>query len=68
MKTLNAVLRELAGLFIDDGFLALAIVAVVVAAGIVAALPPPGSRVAGAILAFGCIAVLAVSALRGRAR
>ncbi len=40
MKNLAAPLRELAGLFVEDGALALAIAAVVVLAGIVAALVP----------------------------
>ena len=40
MSTLGAVFRELAGLFVDDGLLALEIVAVVVLAGMSAALFP----------------------------
>jgi len=40
MKNLIASLRELAGLFVEDGGLALAIIAVVVVAGLVAALAP----------------------------
>lgn len=63
MTTLNAILRELIGLFVDDGFLALAIVAVVIAAGIAAAVIPTTNWAAGCILVFGCLAVLATSAL-----
>jgi hypothetical protein len=58
MTMLTNVLRELAGLFIDDGALALAIIAVVVVAGIVAMLIPEVPLAAGAILLFGCLGVL----------
>ena len=68
MKTLNAVFRELAGLFVDDGFLALAIVAVVIAAGVVATLAPADTWAAGCVLLIGCIAVLLASALRAGRR
>jgi len=43
------------GCFVDDGALALAIVAVVVLAGILAALMPGVPLVAGAVLLFGCL-------------
>ena len=52
------LLRELAGLFVDDGALALAIIAVVVLAAIVAMLVPEVPLAAGAILLFGCLGVL----------
>ncbi len=68
MKTLNAVFHELAGLFVDDGFLALAIIAVVIAAGIVATLAPADTWAAGCVLLIGCIAVLLASALRAGRR
>jgi hypothetical protein len=58
MKNWAALLRELAGLFVEDGALALAIVAVVACAGIVAALAPAGSWLSGLILLLGCLAVL----------
>jgi hypothetical protein len=61
-------LRELTGLFIDDGFLALAIVAVVIAAGVAAALVPADTWAAGCVLLIGCIAVLLASALRAGRR
>jgi hypothetical protein len=56
MTTLANVLRELVGLFVDDGALALAIVAIVALAGVMATLGLP--FVAGAILLFGCLGVL----------
>jgi hypothetical protein len=52
------MLRELAGLFVDDGALALAIIAIVALAGIVAMLIPDVPLAAGAILLFGCLGVL----------
>jgi uncharacterized membrane protein YdjX (TVP38/TMEM64 family) len=64
MKLLVAVLRELAGLIVDDGSLALAILAVVVIAGAFATLMPELPLAAGAILLFGCLAVLFVNVTR----
>ena len=58
MKMLGAVVRELLGLFVDDGSLALAILAVVVVAAVSAALVPDASLVTGAILLLGCLGVL----------
>jgi hypothetical protein len=51
------ILRELLGLFVDDGALALALVAVVVAAAIVATIVPY-PLAAGLVLLVGCLAVL----------
>jgi hypothetical protein len=51
----------LLGLFVDDGALALAILAVVIAAAVSAALVPGQPLVAGAILLLGCIGVLSTS-------
>lgn len=62
------LLRELAGLFVDDGALALAIVAVIVLAGVAATLMPDVPLAAGAILLFGCLAVLLSSAIRAARR
>lgn len=58
MTKLIASLRELAGLFVEDGALALAIVVVVVIAGIVAVLAPAQSWWSGVILLCGCLAAL----------
>jgi hypothetical protein len=58
MNMLIAVLRELIGLFVDDGSLALMILAVVTLAGILATLMPDLRLAAGAILLFGCLGVL----------
>ena len=64
---MNSLLRELAGLFVDDGALALAIIAVVVLAGMAAMLIPQVPLAAGAILLFGCLAAL-VSSVAGTRR
>ena len=58
MKNLAASLRELLGLFVEDGALALAIIVVVGIAGLVAALGPAASWLSGVILLCGCLGVL----------
>jgi hypothetical protein len=58
MSTLGSVFRELLGLFVDDGALALEIVAVVVLAGMSAILIPGAPLAAGSILLLGCLGVL----------
>ena len=68
MITLANVWRELAGLFVDDGALALAIVAIVVLAAIMATLMPDVPLAAGAILLFGCLGVLLSNAVRASRR
>jgi hypothetical protein len=64
MTVLINALRELAGLFIDDGALALVIIAVVILTGVVATLLPEVPLVAGGILLFGCLAALLSSVAR----
>ena len=68
MTTLGAVLRALAGLFVEDGALALEIVAVVVLAGISATLIPDVALTAGGILLFGCLGVLFANVARAGRR
>jgi hypothetical protein len=63
MITLTNMLRELAGLFVDDGALALAIIAVVGFAGMVVTLMLQASLAAGAVLLLGCLGVLFSSAV-----
>jgi len=63
MITLANMLRELAGLFVDDGALALAIIAVVGFAGMVVTSMPQASLAAGAVLLLGCLGVLFSSAV-----
>jgi hypothetical protein len=52
------VLRELAGLFFDDGWLAPAILGVVVLAAAVAAFASGSPLASGAALLLGCLGVL----------
>jgi hypothetical protein len=68
VNTLATVLREIAGLFVDDGALALAIIAIVAAAAIAASLMPDVPLAAGAILLFGCLGVLFSNAVRSGRR
>ncbi len=68
MKALLAALAELAGLFVEDGALALAIVAVVVLAGIVAVLVPAAAWASGGILLLGCLGVLFVNVMKAGRR
>jgi hypothetical protein len=67
MSAITAIVRELIGLFVDDGALALAIVAVVIAAGLVAAFIP-AAWASGGILLFGCLGVLLVNVMTARRR
>jgi hypothetical protein len=68
MNMLIAVLRELIGLFVDDGSLALMILAVVILAGIFATLVPDPQLAAGAVLLFGCLGVLFANVARAARR
>ena len=60
MNSAFAVLRELAGLFVDDGSLALQILGIVVLAGASSVLPDM-PLAAGSILLFGCLGALFVN-------
>ena len=64
MNTFVAVVREVAGLFVDDGALALAILAVVLFAGILSTLIPDVPLAAGGVLLFGCLGVLLANVTR----
>jgi hypothetical protein len=68
MIVLANVLRELVGLFVDDGALALAILAIVALAGVMAMLMPGVPLATGAILLFGCLAVLLANAVKAGRR
>lgn len=63
MSALATVLRELTGLFVDDGALALAIVAIVMLAAIVAALMPDLPWAAGVVLLVGCLGALVLNVM-----
>jgi hypothetical protein len=68
MSALRAVFRELLGLFVDDGALALEILAVVMLAAISVALIPDAPLAAGAVLLLGCLGVLSASVARAARR
>jgi hypothetical protein len=68
MNALVAVIREIAGLFVDDGWLALAILTVVLLAGAFATLMPDVPLAAGAVLLFGCLGVLLANVAKARPR
>jgi hypothetical protein len=68
MTALAAALRELTGLFVEDGALALAVIAIVVLAGLSAALLPGAPVATGAILLFGCLGVLFANVMTARKR
>lgn len=66
MNLVALICREFVGMFVDDEFLALAVLGVVGIAALAAfwiALPPLGT---GGILLAGCIAILMTSALKAR--
>jgi hypothetical protein len=65
MSTLRFLFKELAGLFVDDRFLAAGILAVVAASWLLKTIGA-GSAASGAVLLFGCLAALVASALAGR--
>ena len=58
MNAFRAVFRELAGLFVDDGSLALEILTVVLLSAFSATLIPEVPLAAGGILLLGCVGVL----------
>jgi hypothetical protein len=68
MKTLIGIAASLAGLFVEDGAFALAILVVVAASGIWAVLFPNATSVSGAILLVGCLGVLLLNVIRARRR
>jgi hypothetical protein len=68
MTPLRAILRDVVRLFVDDGSLALAILAVVVVAAIVAALTPDAPLLSGATLLLGNLGVLLVNVIRAARR
>ena len=68
MKIITSVFREVAGLFVEDGSLALQIVVVVTIAGVFARLFPDSTSAVGAILLFGCLGVLSANVARAARR
>ena len=65
MSTLVLIVRELVGLFIDDGSLAIAIIFVLVLAVMFAGVDAP-ALVTGGVLFFGCLIAVLENVLRVR--
>jgi hypothetical protein len=68
MNMLAAVIRELFGLFVDDGSLALGVLAVVLLAAVSMALVPDLPLATGAILLLGCLGALLVNLAKAARR
>lgn len=68
MSGLKAALEELIGLFIDDGFLALAIIVIVAVATVLALWLRAPTLLVGGVLLVGCAAVLVASVFRAQAK
>ena len=68
MNAIIDLLHGLTGLFIDDGALALAILAVVLLAAVLALLLPGVPLAAGAVLVVGCLSVLVANVARAARR
>lgn len=64
MSLVIGIARELFGLFVDDGALALAIIGAVALTSVLAAQLPQHSLAAGAFLLLSCLTLLVVSAAR----
>jgi len=66
MRTFAAILRELLGLFVDDGALAILALVVVAIAALLAAGLHVDSRITGAVLVAGSIASLLFSVFKAK--
>jgi uncharacterized membrane protein YdjX (TVP38/TMEM64 family) len=64
MSALISLLRPITGLFVDDGWLAFAILCIVALAAFFALFMPGLPLMAGGILLFGCIATLLADVVR----
>jgi len=67
MKAIAAAWHELVGLFVDDGWLALSIVAIVGLAALLS-LVPGAALAAGGVLLLGCLAALILNVVRAAPR
>jgi hypothetical protein len=68
MTMLATALRMLVGLFVDDGSLALAIIAIVLLSWICATTMPDLPLAAGAVLLVGCLRVLFANVMKAEQR
>ena len=65
MNILRLIVAEFIGMFIDDEFLAIAVLVVVGIAAALAYVLHATALIVGTVLLLGCIAVLVASAVRG---
>jgi uncharacterized membrane protein YdjX (TVP38/TMEM64 family) len=63
MMAIKDMLQEIAGLFVDDGWLALSILVIVALAAAISLLPG-ASLAAGGVLLFGCLVALVTNVTR----
>jgi len=68
MNILVTASQTLVGLFVDDGSLALAIIATVLLSGILTSLMPDKPLVPGAVLLVGCLGVLFANVMKAAQR
>jgi hypothetical protein len=68
MNMLTAVVRELLGLFVDDGALALGVCAVVLLTVLSTVLIPDRPLATGGLLLLGCLGVLMMNLARAARR
>jgi hypothetical protein len=66
MKIVAVIARELLGLFVDDGRLAVSTIVVFALAVVAALLVRAPSLVTGGLLLAGCVAILCENVLRSR--
>ncbi len=65
MNLFSLIVRELIGMFIDDEFLAMAVLAIVALAAACAFLLAASQVIVGGVLVVGCVVVLVSSVRRG---
>ena len=68
MNFLSGAIRQLFKLFVDDGSLAVTIIAIVALAALLSLAAPEFARAAGAILVFGCAGALLGNVVRSSQR
>ena len=68
MNVIRLIVGELVGLFLDDAFMAIAILALIAISAGLAFVVHATSLVLGGILLAGCLSILVVSTLRGMQR
>ena len=68
MNVIRLILGELVGLFLDDAFMAIAILALFAISAVLAFVVHATSLVLGGILLLGCLSILIISTLKGMGR